>query len=112
MILGTTGRNFAAGMSGGVAYVYNIKGDFDYYCNMQMVELSLIEDSYDSKELHSLITKHFEYTNSPRARYILDNWESEVEKFIKVMPIEYKKVLQDEKLEAIKKKIAEVEFDY
>lgn len=112
VILGTTGRNFAAGMSGGVAYVYNIKGDFDYYCNMQMVELSLIEDSYDSKELYSLITKHFEYTNSPRARYILDNWESEVEKFIKVMPIEYKKVLQDEKLEAIKKKIAEVEFDY
>jgi len=112
LILGTTGRNFAAGMSGGVAYVYNIKDDFDYYCNMQMVELSLIEDSYDSKELRSLITNHFEYTGSPRAKYILDNWETEVERFIKVMPIEYKKVLQDEKLEAIKKKIAEVEFDY
>lgn len=112
VILGTTGRNFAAGMSGGVAYVYNIKDDFDYYCNMQMVELTLIEDSYDNKELRNLITKHYEYTNSPRARFILDNWETEVEKFIKVMPIEYKKVLQDEKLEAIKKKIAEVEFDY
>jgi glutamate synthase (NADPH/NADH) large chain len=112
VILGTTGRNFAAGMSGGVAYVYNINGDFDYYCNMQMVELSLIEDSYDSKELRNLITRHFEYTNSPRAKFILDNWATEVEKFIKVMPIEYKKVLQDEKLEAIKKKIAEVEFDY
>lgn len=112
VVLGTTGRNFAAGMSGGIAYVYNINGDFDYYCNMQMVELSLIEDSSDNKELQTLISKHYEYTNSPQAKYILDNWEIEVEKFIKVMPIEYKKVLQDEKLEAIKKKIAEVEFDY
>lgn len=112
VILGTTGRNFAAGMSGGVAYVYNIKGDFDYYCNMQMVELSLIEDSLDAKELRQLIANHYGYTNSPRAKYILDNWVTEVDKFIKVMPIEYKKVLQDEKLEAIKKKIAEVEFDY
>lgn len=111
VILGTTGRNFAAGMSGGVAYVYNIKGDFDYYCNMQMVELSLIEDSYDAKELHQLISDHYTYTDSPRAKYILDNWATEVDKFIKVMPIEYKKVLQDEKLEAIKRKIAEVEFD-
>lgn len=112
VVLGATGRNFAAGMSGGVAYVYNINGDFDYYCNMQMVELSLIEDSYDSKELRGFITKHYEYTNSPRAKFILDNWNTEVEKFIKVMPIEYKKVLQNEKLEAIRKKIAEVEFDY
>lgn len=111
VILGTTGRNFAAGMSGGVAYVYNIKGDFDYYCNMQMVELSLIEDSYDAKELRQLISDHYIYTDSPRAKYILDNWAAEVDKFIKVMPIEYKKVLQDEKLEAIKRKIAEVEFD-
>lgn len=111
VILGTTGRNFAAGMSGGVAYVYNIKGDFDYYCNMQMVELSLIEDSYDAKELRQLISDHYTYTDSPRAKYILDNWATEVDKFIKVMPIEYKKVLQDEKLEAIKRKIAEVEFD-
>lgn len=111
VILGTTGRNFAAGMSGGVAYVYNIKGDFDYYCNMQMVELSLIEDSYDAKELRQLIYNHYTYTDSPRAKYILDNWATEVDKFIKVMPIEYKKVLQDEKLEAIKRKIAEVEFD-
>ena len=111
VILGTTGRNFAAGMSGGVAYVYNIKGDFDYYCNMQMVELSLIEDSYDAKELRQLISNHYTYTDSPRAKYILDNWATEVDKFIKVMPIEYKKVLQDEKLEAIKRKIAEVEFD-
>lgn len=112
VVLGKTGRNFAAGMSGGVAYVYNIDGDFDYYCNMQMVELTLIEDNYDSKELRQLINNHYHYTNSPRAKYILDNWNTEVEKFMKVTPIEYKKVLQDEKLEAIKKKIAQVEFDY
>ncbi|MFV0329480.1 MAG: glutamate synthase large subunit [Dysgonomonas sp.] len=112
VVLGKTGRNFAAGKSGGVAYVYNIDDDFDYYCNMQMVELTLIEDTYDSRELRQLITNHYDYTNSPLAKYILDNWNAEVEKFMKVTPIEYKKVLQDEKLEAIKKKIAQVEFDY
>ncbi|MDR2950351.1 MAG: glutamate synthase large subunit [Prevotella sp.] len=112
VVLGKTGRNFAAGMSGGVAYVYNIDDDFDYYCNMQMVELTLIEDTYDSRELRQLITNHYNYTNSPLAKHILDNWNTEVEKFMKVTPIEYKKVLQDEKLEAIKKKIAQVEFDY
>lgn len=112
VVLGKTGRNFAAGMSGGVAYVYDVDGDFDYFCNMQMVELSLLEDSYDNKEVRQLIINHYEYTKSPLAKFILDNWAVESLKFIKVMPIEYKKVLQDEKLEAIKKKIAEVEFDY
>lgn len=112
VVLGRTGRNFAAGMSGGVAYVYNLDDDFDYYCNMEMVELTLIEDNYDNKELRALISNHYDYTSSPIAKYILDNWEVEVEKFMKVTPIEYKKVLQDEKLEAIKKRIAEVEFDY
>lgn len=112
VVLGSTGRNFAAGMSGGVAYVYDERGDFDYYCNMEMVELSLIEDSMDSKELHALITRHYQYTNSERAKYILDNWRESVDKFIKVVPIEYKKVLQEEKMEAINKKIAQVERDY
>lgn len=112
VVLGTTGRNFAAGMSGGTAYVYNTEGDFDYFCNMEMVELSLIEDTYDSRELHQLISNHYEYTGSSRAKYILDHWSTEVEKFVKVTPIEYKKVLQEEQIEAIKKKIAQVEFDY
>ena len=58
VVLGRTGRNFAAGMSGGVAYVWNKEGDFDFYCNMEMVELSLIEDSTTRKELHELIRKH------------------------------------------------------
>lgn len=112
VVLGSTGRNFAAGMSGGIAYVLDEKGDFDYYCNMEMVELSLIEDSTDNKELHNLISKHYNYTKSPLAKQILDNWKVYVDKFIKVVPIEYKKVLQDEKTEALKRKIAEVERDY
>lgn len=112
VVLGKVGRNFAAGMSGGIAYVYNESGNFDYFCNMQMVELTLIEDLSDSRELRQLIANHYHYTESPLAKRLLDNWDAEVDKFIKVTPIEYKKVLQDEKLEAIKKKIAEVEFDY
>jgi glutamate synthase (NADPH/NADH) large chain len=112
VILGKTGRNFAAGMSGGVAYVLDEDGDFDYFCNMQMVELSLIEDRSDNRELKELITAHYKYTQSPKAKRILDNWNEYVDKFIQVIPIEYKKVLHDEKLEAVKKKIAQVEFDY
>lgn len=112
VVLGTTGRNFAAGMSGGIAYVWNIKGDFDYFCNMEMVELSLIEDSGDERELRSLIEKHVAHTQSPLGKRILANWSEHLGQFIKVMPIEYKKVLHDEKVEAIRKKIANVEYDY
>ena len=112
VILGKTGRNFAAGMSGGIAYVLDEDGDFDYFCNMQMVELSLIEDMADNRELRNLISAHYRYTNSPKAKLILDNWNDYVEKFIRVIPIEYKKVLHDEKIEAVKKKIAQVEYDY
>lgn len=112
VVLGPTGRNFAAGMSGGIAYVLDEKGDFDYYCNMEMVELTLIEDMGDNKELHELISNHYKYTHSSLAKKILDNWSEYVEKFIKVIPIEYKKVLEDEKIEAINRKIANVERDY
>ncbi len=112
IVLGKTGRNFAAGMSGGVAYVLDEDGDFDFYCNMEMIELTLIEDSMDSKEVQGLIANHYKYTNSKRAKHILDNWSSYVDKFKKIVPIEYKKVLQEEKMEAINKKIAQVERDY
>lgn len=112
VVLGKTGRNFAAGMSGGVAYVLDEDGDFDYFCNMQMVELSLIEDMADNRELRSLIAAHYRYTQSPKAKKILENWNEYVDKFIQVVPIEYKKVLHDEKIEAVKKKIAQVEYDY
>ncbi len=112
VVLGKTGRNFAAGMSGGVAYVLDENGDFDFYCNMEMIELTLIEDSMDSKEVQGLIANHFKYTGSKRAKHILDNWNQYVDKFKKIVPIEYKKVLQEEKMEAINKKIAQVERDY
>jgi glutamate synthase (NADPH/NADH) large chain len=112
VVLGKTGRNFAAGMSGGIAYVLDEEGNFDYFCNMQMVELSLIEDMADNRELRNLISAHYRHTQSPKARMILENWSEYVEKFIRVIPIEYKKVLHDEKIEAVKKKIAQVEYDY
>ncbi len=112
VVLGKTGRNFAAGMSGGIAYVLDEDGNFDYFCNMQMVELSLIEDMADNRELRNLISAHYRHTQSPKARMILENWSEYVEKFIRVIPIEYKKVLHDEKIEAVKKKIAQVEYDY
>jgi len=112
VVLGPTGRNFAAGMSGGVAYVLDETGNFDFFCNMEMVELSLIEDSHDSKELHGFISNHYKYTESKLAKEILDNWSNYVDKFKKIVPIEYKKVLQEEKMEAINKKIAQVERDY
>lgn len=112
VVLGKTGRNFAAGMSGGIAYVLDEDGDFDFFCNMQMVELSLIEDMADNRELRNIIAAHYRHTQSPKAKHILDNWNEYVEKFIRVIPIEYKKVLHDEKIEAVKKKIAQVEYDY
>jgi glutamate synthase (NADPH/NADH) large chain len=112
VILGNVGRNFAAGMSGGVAYVLNEDCNFDFFCNMEMVELSLIEESQDERELKTLITRHYEYTDSPRAKHILANWGTYVYKFLKVIPIEYKRVLDEEKLEALRKKVEKVEHDY
>lgn len=111
IVLGTTGRNFAAGMSGGIAYVYNDTGNFDFFCNMGMVELSLVEDLVDIKELKELIINHHSFTGSARAQDILENWEDELLKFIKVFPYEYMKVLEEEKLEFLKKKIEQVETD-
>ncbi|MDD3108756.1 MAG: glutamate synthase-related protein, partial [Alistipes sp.] len=112
VVLGTTGRNFAAGMSGGIAYVWNKLGNFDFFCNMEMVELSLIEDANDSKELHALISSHYYHTGSPLAKTMIDNWSEYVGQFIKVMPIEYKKVMHARHMEALERKIAEMERDY
>ncbi|MDR1340817.1 MAG: glutamate synthase large subunit [Prevotellaceae bacterium] len=111
-VLGSCGKNFAAGMSGGIAYVLNMDDNFDYFCNMEMVELSLIEDKADSEELYSLISRHEKHTQSPVAKRILEDWDNYVKHFIKVLPIEYKKVLHEEKMEALKKKLEQVEHDY
>jgi len=111
VVLGTTGNNFAAGMSGGIAYVLNENGNFDYYCNMGMVELSLVEDHNDVKELYELISRHYKFTDSKKAMMILDNPDKYLSMFIKVIPYDYKKVIQEQKLEEIRKKIAGVEID-
>lgn len=112
VVLGPIGRNFAAGMSGGVAYVWNPSGNFDFYCNMEMVELSLVEDTRSRKELHELIRKHYHYTGSPLAGQMLDHWDRYVEEFIEVVPIEYKKVLQEEQMKKWQQKIAAMQRDY
>ena len=112
VVLGQTGRNFAAGMSGGVAYVWNKEGNFDYFCNMEMVELSLIEEASYRKELHELIRQHYLYTGSKLARTMLDNWNRYVDEFIQVVPIEYKKVLQEEQMRKLQQKIADMQRDY
>ena len=112
VVLGAVGRNFAAGMSGGVAYVLDLDGNFDYFCNMEMVELTLVEESSARKELKALIKKHFEHTGSQNAKKVLENWEEYIDKFIQVTPIEYKKVLHEEKMKELEKKIGEVQRDY
>jgi glutamate synthase (NADPH) large chain len=109
VILGKTGRNFAAGMSGGIAYIFDIDGNFDYFCNKGLVELSTLESIEDIKEVQHLISNHLYYTNSSVAEKILTNWDEFLPKFIKVIPFEYKKVLQELKLQALKDKIAATE---
>ncbi len=94
VVLGKAGRNFAAGMSGGVAYVLDEKGDFaEKRCNLAAVDLEAVEETADVELLRNLIGKHFEYTRSPRAKWILENWDSMLPKFLKVFPHEYKRVL-------------------
>ena len=123
VVLGETGRNFAAGMSGGIAYVLNESDDFDIRCNMAMVDLEPISDEdrmledhghqrgdlethgrvdimgdmtgYDALRLRKLIENHMHYTDSDRAREILDNWDDYLPKFVKVMPVDYRRALQE-----------------
>ncbi len=112
VVLGETGRNFAAGMSGGVAYVWDKNHNFDYFCNMDMVEINLVEESSYRKELHELIRQHYLYTGSKLARTMLDDWNRYVEDFIQVVPIEYKRVLQEEQVRKLQQKIADMQRDY
>ena len=97
VVLGETGRNFAAGMSGGIAYVYDVSGRFAERCNKDMVELERLEAEEDIAELQQLISKHKKYTGSTVAAAVLDDWARSVERFVKVMPTDYKRVLQSRK---------------
>ena len=112
VVLGETGRNFAAGMSGGVAYVWDKNHNFDYFCNMDMVEINLVEENSYRKELHELIRQHYLYTGSKLARTMLDDWNRYVEDFIQIVPIEYKRVLQEEQVKKLQQKIADMQRDY
>jgi glutamate synthase (NADPH/NADH) large chain len=112
VVLGETGRNFAAGMSGGVAYVWDKNHTFDYFCNMDMVELGLVEDSVSRKELLELIRQHYLHTGSALAGRMLDDWNRYVDDFIQVVPIEYKRVLQEEQMNKLRQKIADMQRDY
>lgn len=94
VVLGSVGRNFAAGMSGGIAYVLDKKHDFDFWCNMDLIELSLVESKEDQKELYDLIRAHAQHTGSKKAREILDTWETSVKDFIMVIPSEYRALLE------------------
>ncbi|HJZ42008.1 MAG TPA: glutamate synthase large subunit [Bacteroidales bacterium] len=109
VVLGTTGRNFAAGMSGGIAYVLNDNGNFDYFCNKGMVELSAVGDRDDLLELQHLVNNHYLHTRSELAESILVNWEEYLPRFVKVIPLEYKKVLEEQKISQLLEKIRETE---
>jgi glutamate synthase (NADPH/NADH) large chain len=98
-------------MSGGIAYVLDVNGDFDYYCNKGLVELGPVEDKADIKELQDMINKHFLYTQSTLASKILTNWDEYLPKFVKVIPLEYKKVLEELKLLELQKKLQLTEDD-
>jgi glutamate synthase domain-containing protein 3 len=100
VVLGRTGRNFAAGMSGGVAYVLDEAGDFDARCNKEMVGLETLEADEDIAELKTLIEKHAAYTGSTVAQRLLADWQNSLKKFVKVMPTDYKRVLLAQKAKA------------
>ena len=100
VILGPTGRNFAAGMSGGTAYVYDPAGSFSSNCNTDMVELERVEERGDVDALKALIDKHAIYTGSTKANALLDDWAGSVSAFIKVMPTDFKRVLEEQKMAA------------
>jgi glutamate synthase domain-containing protein 2/glutamate synthase domain-containing protein 3 len=97
VIIGSTGRNFGAGMSGGIAYVYDKEGKFRDRCNMSMVELSKV-DTEDSNRIKNLLSNHYKFTQSPAAKVILENFKHEQKYFIKVMPLEYKRILEERKI--------------
>lgn len=96
VILGPTGRNFAAGMSGGIAYVYNTSGNFDELCNKEMVDIDPV-DQEDGQVLFDMIRRHYEYTGSAVAKFVLDDFDNQLPQFAKVFPRDYKKVLQQKK---------------
>jgi glutamate synthase domain-containing protein 3 len=95
VVLGPAGRNFAAGMSGGIAYVLDRDGTFSSRCNKGMVELFPVKDKDDISELRAMIQNHYNYTKSTVAKQILDQWENSLKQFVKVYPTDYRRVLEE-----------------
>ncbi|HEV3110519.1 MAG TPA: glutamate synthase large subunit [Candidatus Binataceae bacterium] len=108
IVLGKTGRNFAAGMSGGVAFVLDEDRTFPGRCNTNAVELVGFKDEAETRQVHTLITRHYQYTQSEVARRLLDNWDDYVGKFVKVLPSEYRKILERQHLDTESMKLASV----
>jgi glutamate synthase (NADPH/NADH) large chain len=106
VVLGNVGRNFAAGMSGGASYVLDKRGNFEYYLNKGMVELSGLEESEDENFVKEAIRKHIYWTGSLYASSILNNWSEEKPRFIKIIPVEYKRALEQQKLAELDKKLS------
>ncbi len=96
VVLGPTGRNFAAGMSGGIAYVWDRHNEFTINCNLELVELERIETSEEEKEIRDLISRHAKYTGSTVAKDALQDWQTFLRQCVKVMPTDYKRVLEEQ----------------
>jgi glutamate synthase (NADPH) large chain len=94
LVIGPTGKNFAAGMSGGIAYVFDETELFDTKCNLDMVDLESVWNREDRNRLRTLLENHVRMTGSERARMVLNNWDALLPLFVKVMPMDYKKVLE------------------
>jgi len=107
VVLGKTGRNFAAGMSGGVAYVLDADGDFKSRCNLGMVEIDPLDEK-DVEAIHTLVRRHYDYTQSALAWRVLSGWKEHAQKFIKVMPVEYRQVLAKQHLDSDAAKLASI----
>ena len=100
-ILGKTGRNFGAGMSGGVAYVLDVDGEFESRCNTETFELEALSEKSDITELKQMIENHHRYTQSTLAESILNDWDQQLKRFVKVMPTDYKRVLMEQQQTAL-----------
>jgi glutamate synthase domain-containing protein 3 len=110
VVIGPTGRNFAAGMSGGIAYVYDEDGTFRYRCNQDMVTLESLFDPEDIQLIRRMIENHLKYTHSPVAKAILSDWGNELRRFVKVMPNDYRRVLENmAAIEERAKKLAQIQ---
>jgi glutamate synthase (NADPH/NADH) large chain/glutamate synthase (ferredoxin) len=101
LVLGRTGRNFAAGMSGGIAFVLNEDGQFEARCNRSMVELERVETPEDAQQLRRMLEAHMAHTGSAKAKAVLDSWDKSVERFVKVIPIDYKRAMAEKRAKSL-----------